>query len=422
MVVLAALIGCGDPGSGDAPTYEGDIRPIVEGRCLGCHQEGGIGTFPLERYDQVAAVGEVVTAAVESRLMPPWKALPGPAYSNDPSLTDAQIALFRAWLDAGMPEGDQPGDPVPPVGIALPRVDATLDMPEDYTPAIDPDDYRCFVLDWSDPGTTYVTGFEVHPGNDTIVHHVAAFLIRPDGIAGPGVVDTFHRWDADDATPGYSCFGGPSKTGESLEVPIQQMAQWVPGQGATVFPEGVGIPVVEGSVVVLQLHYNTLSADGNPDRTSVDLMTQPEVDRIGAFAPWLNASWTFGLMQVPPQTEVTVTADGDPLAFFDLLLDDIDLSSGFTIHAAMMHMHNIGEETEVRAEHADGSVSEIVAIEDWDFDWQLTYVLEDPIEFAPGDELALSCTFDNPGDTTVGWGEGSGEEMCVANLFVSAPR
>jgi hypothetical protein len=292
-------------------------------------------------------------------------------------------------------------------------------MPAPYAPQLDPDDYRCFPLDWDEPGTQFVTGFEVHPGNATIVHHVAAFLIRPDGIAGPGVVDTFRGWDTDEAGPGYTCFGGPTRTGESLQVPVQQVAQWIPGQGATLLPDGTGIEVVEGSLIVLQLHYNTLSSDGLPDETSVDLMTAASVEREAAFAPWLNALWPSGLMILPAGQTVTYSAVGDPAGLFGFLLDGIDLAGGFRIHAAMMHMHQLGERTEVHVEHEDGTRSDIVTVDDWDFDWQLTYFLDDPVAFAEGDELALSCTFDNHTDAEVGWGEGSGEEMCVANLLVS---
>jgi hypothetical protein len=422
--LIAACNGGGDATPAKAPTYWHDVQPILAGRCVQCHTDGGIGTFPLTGYADVKAVGEVVANEVEARLMPPWKAVGGPAYTNDPSLTDDQIATIRAWVDGGMPEGHpaDAGEPVPSLAVALPRVDATLSVPEPYSPRIDPDDYRCFPLAWDQPGTSYVTGFEVHPGNSTIVHHVAAFLIRPDGIAGPGVVDTFREWDASEDGPGYTCFGGPSKTGESLDVPIQQVAQWIPGEGGVLFPDGVGIPVVEGSLIVLQMHYNSAGSDGQPDQTTLDLMTEPDVERIGAFAPWLSAAWTFpGGMEIGAASSRTVTAEGDPLAFFGLLLENIDLSNGFRIHGGMLHMHTLGQHAEVHAIQGGANVP-LIAVDPWDFNWQLTYDLAQPVEFAPGDELSLSCTFDNPGDAPVGWGEGTGDEMCVANLFVSAPK
>lgn len=432
-LLLALGCGGGDPSEAVVPTWFADVAPIVEARCSGCHQDGGIAPFPLTTRAETVEVGEIVASVVEHRLMPPWKAAAGHrTYSNDPSLTDAQIATIRAWVDGDMPEGDpaDAAEPLASVNVVLPRVDTTLAMPVAYLPSeAGADDYRCFLLEWGtpgagnpDPGFSYVTGFDVHPGNDSVVHHVAAFLIRPDTVVGPEVLDTFRGWDGADAEPGYSCFGGPSLTGESLDVPVQQVAQWVPGSGATVFPEGVGIPVPDGSLLVLQLHYNTTSSDGLTDQSAIDLMLEPEVERLGAFAPWLDPAWTFGGMPIPANSTISHTAEGDPLPFFGLLMGDLDLSAGFDIHAAMLHMHQTGQSASVQVDRADGSHETLVEVPDWDFDWQLTYAFDETVSFAPGDGLTLTCTWENPTDTLMGWGEDSDEEMCVANLFVSIPR
>ena len=424
-MIFAVLAGCAG-GSNDLPHWHADVRPIVEGRCAGCHTEGAIAPFPLVDYASVSAMGEIVKEVTSSGQMPPWGAVPGHLdYAGDRSLTDAQIETIAAWVDGGMPEGDpeDAGPPLPSLEVALPRVDASLVLPEAYAPAegLD-DDYRCFPVEWSLSGTQYVTGFDVHPDNATIVHHVAAFLIRPDGIAGDPR-PTFLEWDDTEAGPGYTCFGGPSKSGESLDVPIQQVAQWVPGSGATLFPDGVGIEIPEGSLVVVQMHYNTLSGDGKADQTSLDLMVEPEVTRKGAFAPWLDAAWTCGGMPIGAGAEGVVhNVTGDPLPFFEILLGaGIDLSNGFDIHAAMLHMHTLGRHGVVTQHRADGD-QVLLEVADWDFDWQLNYTFAAPVAFTPGDELDLSCTFDNPTDVTVNWGEGTGDEMCVANLFVSAPK
>ncbi|MEZ4237241.1 MAG: hypothetical protein R3F59_14035 [Myxococcota bacterium] len=430
MWLLSLFAGCdgGEPVAADVPTYHADVAPILAGRCVGCHQAGGIGTFPLETYEEARDVAPVLASVVDDRLMPPWKAVPGHiAYANDPSLTEAQVRAIVDWADQGAPEGDpaDAGEPLAPVAGPLPRTDVSLEMPVDYSPDLSlEDEYRCFPLAWSDDGpTSYVTGFDVVPGNSSVVHHVAAFLVRPDGLGGEGVLQMFRDWDGTDGKPGYSCFGGPSLSGSEVQVPIQQLAQWVPGSGATVFPDGVGIPVPPGSLVVLQLHYNTVGSDGNPDRTRIALMTEPDVPRIGAFAPYLDPLWTFGGgMNIPSGREVTHSVGGSPYGFFSLLLGDLDLSAGFDIHAVMLHMHNTGERGLVRVDRGDGTAQTLLEVADWDFDWQLNYGLADALPFGPDDELFLECTFDNETGEDLHWGEGSDQEMCVANLFVSVPR
>lgn len=56
------------------PTYHADIAPILERRCLACHQAGGIAPFALQRFEQVAPLARSVAAAVTSRRMPPMPA------------------------------------------------------------------------------------------------------------------------------------------------------------------------------------------------------------------------------------------------------------------------------------------------------------------------------------------------------------
>lgn len=418
---LLLLVACKDKEV--TPTWHRDIEPIVTGRCVSCHTEGAIGGFPLETYAQVSDMGDLVAGQTATRAMPPWGAVAGHIdYKDDRSLSEAQIQLIQDWVDAGMPEGDpaEAGDPLPSVSQALPEVDVSLTMPEAYTPAVEPDDYRCFPIAWSATEDTYVTGFEVHPDNDTVVHHVAAFLIRPDSIGGD-LTETLAAWDAAEEGPGYTCFGGPSRTGEDVQVPVQQLGQWVPGNQAVIFPEGTGILVPAGSSVVLQMHYNLDSWDGEPDLTTIDFDTAPTVEREGAFAPWLDAVWSMGSMEIRAGQTATYEKDGDPTGFWGLFVgEELDLDAGFDIHAVMLHMHQIGQSGLVRVDRADGSSQTLLEVADWDFHWQLNYQLEQAVRFDPDDALYLSCTFDNTGGTEdVNWGEGSGDEMCVGNLFIS---
>ncbi|MEL6348678.1 MAG: hypothetical protein AAFV53_36575 [Myxococcota bacterium] len=83
-------------------------------------------------------------------------------------------------------------------------------------------------------------------------------------------------------------------------------------------------------------------------------------------------------------------------------------------------MHTLGRHAALRVERADGTSEVLVEVDPYDFDWQLIYQFAEPVRFNDGDELSLACTFDNTmGEADVNWGEGTGEEMCVANLFLS---
>ena len=422
LVLLVGVMGC-QPA---APTYYADVQPILEGRCVQCHAEGKIGGFSLQTYEEATQWAEVIGDVVENGTMPPWPASDQQDYKYDWSLTESEIDTIVRWVDKGTREGDadQPGEALPPVGSSLSEVDVTLSMSEAYHPDGSlTDEYRCFVIPWNETETTYVTGFNARPGNNAIVHHIAAYLVSPDGLLGTDVFDALDEWEAESEGYGYPCYGGPAGQGSAIQIPIQQIAQWVPGTQGFDFPAGSGVRVEPTSRIVLQIHYHPDGTLADPtDHTSIDFSTQTTVEREGAFAPWLNALWPMGEMTIPGgATGVSHSALGDPRNFFEMLNPSMSLDGGFDIHTAMLHMHEVGASADVRMRHSDGSEEMLLSIPSWDFDWQLTYHLENPMPFEDGDSLLLTCTFDNDGPDAVDvtWGEGTVDEMCVANLYIT---
>ena len=104
----------GPPEPVDRPTYFEDVEPLVRRRCGSCHAEGGIGPFRLDTYDDLDAVAPLALAAIEARRMPPW--MPDPEcnrYEGERRLSEDEIEVFRAWMDAGRPMGDPALAPPP---------------------------------------------------------------------------------------------------------------------------------------------------------------------------------------------------------------------------------------------------------------------------------------------------------------------
>jgi hypothetical protein len=89
-------------------TFSRDVWPILEKRCVNCHQTGEIAPMAFTSYKQVRPWAGAIREAVISRKMPPWHAEAGSAhpFRNDRSLTKAEIDSLVAWVDAGAPEGE----------------------------------------------------------------------------------------------------------------------------------------------------------------------------------------------------------------------------------------------------------------------------------------------------------------------------
>lgn len=414
LALFVTLTACQPPG----PSYHQDIKPILDARCANCHVAGGVAPFALDSFASSSAMAVAAADAVQSGRMPPWKA--GPAdvtYLKNPSLTDEQKAAIQAWAKSPV-EGDKskPGAALAAVGGGIERVDRTVQMPSPYTPMVKPDDYRCFVLEWPETATKYVTGVNALPGVISQAHHVALYLVNPADAMYP------RMWDAEDATPGYECFGGPFGS-RPQQFAVNLLAAWIPGYSGTTFPRGGGIKIEPGATVVMQMHYNVQSgAEAQSDQTAMQFTLADTVDHQLAYQPLLDVAWVGGQMKIPAAEPAVVHQYvADPRSFFQLLGSPLDTTNGFNIEAVMFHMHTLGKHGELFLEKADRRRIKILDIPSWDFHWQIEYQLAEPVRFEPGDKLRVKCTFDNdgPGAIETNWGENSSEEMCVANILSS---
>ena len=98
------------------PSYEGEIRPLLAAKCLACHSSGAkLGGLVMETYESLVKGGTHGPAIVpgksgESRLilMLEGKVQPRMPFQSDP-LVAAEVAMLRAWIDAGA-KGPAPGE------------------------------------------------------------------------------------------------------------------------------------------------------------------------------------------------------------------------------------------------------------------------------------------------------------------------
>jgi hypothetical protein len=404
---------------------------------------------------------DAIRAAVRDRRMPPYPADPScNSYRDHVPLSSVEIATIQAWADAGAPEGD-PSTAAPTVGPSvprLPRVDLTLGLPAPYTPSPAPgeqDEYRCFLLDWPGSSDLYVTGYEVRPGEARVVHHAVASLLAPQSVAGflaqhPGAAQGFScgagslggpsnmssgaSGDGGGGTPGGGDGGGSTGggdtggTGRTLFEQLEGqgvLAVWAPGLGAELFPAGSGLVVHPGSKIVLQIHYNLSAAGPLADQTMVDFQTESSVSTKALMMFWADPRWALSqTMQIP--------AGANPVSFHFEIDPTFLLSGGrpLTIHAAGLHMHQLGTEARLWLSH-NGSEQCLLDIPRWDFHWQRIYDFANPVTAQLGDQLGISCDFDNsaahqpivrgsqqaPRD--VNWGERTTDEMCLGFLYMT---
>src|SRR5687768_11602169 len=135
-------------------TFTKDVAPIFQKSCQACHRPGSIAPMSLLTYAEARPWARSIKQKVAAREMPPWfidKNVGVQHFSNDRSLTDAEIATIVKWVDAGAPQGN-PAEMPPPRQFAdsetwqIGTPDVIVTLPKDYVvKAKPPDQWRTFL-------------------------------------------------------------------------------------------------------------------------------------------------------------------------------------------------------------------------------------------------------------------------------------
>ncbi|MBS2029423.1 MAG: monooxygenase [Deltaproteobacteria bacterium] len=422
--------------AGATVTFWKDVAPIVQQHCVSCHQPGNIAPFSMQTYadtaNEAAFIGITVQASQAPLYgytqMPPWP--PSDAcnsYKHGRELSDDEINTLVMWATTGAQEGGPAQGPIqaPDAGPVLPHVDAQLTMPVAYTPSLSPDDYHCFVLDWPETTTKYVTGLSVTPGNAKIVHHVIAY------VAAPGDVSKYVALEnTDGGVPGYTCFGGGGADDSA-----NWLGAWAPGVTGGEFAPDTGIEVQPGSKIILQMHYNVLNGPGESDLTTLDLELADSVQYPAAVLPFVDLRWLYGNMPIAAgDPDAGAQYAIDPTPYIDQFTNNvIPANKPFRIWAAGAHMHLRGKREHLAIERAnDGGETCLLDVPNYSFAWQGGYQLQQPETLNPGDQLEIDCHWDNsssnqPKDANgvrqvpqnLNWGEGTNDEMCLGIFYLT---
>src|SRR5258708_458397 len=104
--------------AGSAPsqvTFYKDVLPVLQKDCQGCHRPGEAAPMAFLTYDQTRPWAKAMKTAVLAKQMPPWFADPHYGkFSNDRTLSTAEIDTLVSWADTGATAA-HPKDPPTPI-------------------------------------------------------------------------------------------------------------------------------------------------------------------------------------------------------------------------------------------------------------------------------------------------------------------
>lgn len=423
-----------------APTWYQDVAPLVADRCGACHRSGGIAPFSIETYEEAMPWGPAMVNSIDAGTMPPFYAtdsaacdMDGLGFIDDIRLSEAEKQLMRDWVAADMPEGDptsaSPAELRPVQDLV--DYDVELALQEPYAVS-ERDDYECFRIPLPNTQNMYLTGLQVIPDNDLVVHHVLVWTDPNNNSAGQAGADGH-----------YDC------SGFADIFPTELAGTWTPGSQPILSPEGTGMLMEPGSNLILNIHYHTTGTTTEYDQTKIRLKwTDQEPD---FFTTYYLVDIPFGAaVQDGPndqgRPEFRIPAgESDHVETVTMTFVRWLFSADMTVFAVTPHMHYLGTEMLVNIEHReDGNEGDqcLVHTPGFRFDFQTGYTYNVPAGDLPvihrGDRVRVQCRYNNsmsnpfmplhlaasgveaPRD--VGWGEDTGDEMCMAMVGLIVPK
>jgi hypothetical protein len=336
----------------------------------------------LTTYKETRPWAAAIRDVVATHKMPPWFADPCCGkFANERSLTAAERDVLTRWAGA---EGDPKSAPPARVWTAgwnIPTPDLVIAMPNAFTvPASGAVEYQYFAVPTGFTEDRWVTAAEVAPGNRSVVHHVVVYIREP----------------------GSSWTRGPTKA--------DILGLYTPGASPETFPPGMAKLVPAKSDLMFEIHY-TPKGKRTTDQTRIAMTfaAAPPAKRV------LTLQLNKNDFRIPAgERDYRVTVWGT-------------LPNDALLLSMLPHMHLRGKSFEYTRIRDDGQPEILLRVPAYDFYWQLSYRLAEPLLLKKGTRLECSAVFDNskynPRNpdpmVEVGYGQQSWEEMMVGFFDVA---
>ena len=390
-------------------TFNKDVAPILFKNCVECHRPGEAAPMSLLSYKEARPWARSIREKVVSREMPPWHADQRVGqFSNDPSLTQADIDTITAWVNGGAKEGDPRNLPPAPKfveGWGIGQPDLILKMPEEFTlEANGPDEYRHFLIDTGFTEDKYVQIAEARPSNRRIVHHIFAFIMPPP----PGVKQWKSpteaelkkmraAWDPILYSEGFlrrlkpnvpvyddGCQLPNGGNGNQLDGSGEfafgtLLTKFAPGANPTIWEPGTIKKIPAYSKLFLEVHYARTTGQVEKDRSMIGLVFAKQPPRKELLTRMIGNYY----FQIP------AGAENHRVTACWTAPQDIHLVN------ALPHMHNRGRAMEIKVFYPDGRSEVLLNVPRYDFSWQTTYNFKQPLAIPKGTRFMVTGYLDN---------------------------
>lgn len=378
------------------------IAPIIHRNCTPCHQPNKSAPFNLITYEDVAKRAKFIGKVTETRYMPPFPAdRKFQAYLNERGLTVGEITKIKLWIEGGMKEGVLKSIENTQQSITsdLVKPDLVLKMNKPYPISGENlEDFRFFSLPSKTPRDEYITAIGFTAGNKKVVHHSRLMVDTTNNIRG---IDGLSETDP--------------KVYEFQKTALKEefLYGWVPGNDKISFPKGTGVKLNANSDFLLNMHYAP-SPVPDTDQSEIQLyFAKEKIER---------EVRNFTLRENDISNKPFLIKAGQKPTFF--ISKKIDKS--MSLISVLPHMHLIGKTFRAFVITPDGEVVNLVKVDNWEFNWQMTYQFKKLLKVPAGSTFIVEGTYDNTAENPenpyspprdIGYGWGTKDEMFNLVLY-----
>jgi hypothetical protein len=369
-------------------SYEADVAPILAENCASCHRDGGIAPFAMDSHAMVQGWSPMIREVLMTKRMPPGQIDPHVGnYSNDYVLSVQEQQTLISWIEAGAMR-DGATDPLmeltwPETKWALGEPDLIVKVPPQTIPATGVLDYITVEVPFDGLETDrWVRASQYIPGDRTVLHHTLNDIISPDA--------TKRR--------GFLGGGDPNQA---------NITAYIPGAEPAIEPPNTGGLLRAGSKLRLQLHYTTNGKE-TVDASEIGVWFYPEGE-----VPAERMSGQCACIFTPGWTNITPY---DPA--FEMT-QSVVIDKDAQMYGFLPHMHFRGKSMRFTAFYPDGTQEELINIANYNYNWQIRYLMEEPKFIPAGTKVVATGVFDNSTQNknnpdpsrSVPWGQQSWDEM-----------
>lgn len=372
------------------PNFSEDIAPIIQQKCLKCHQQNGGGPFALSNYEEIASKGQLIAHVVQHKIMPPWPA--DPEYTHfigELALTNQEIETIQEWVKQGMPHGDSS------IQLVLPNQKKEensnyilVKAPKPFFIKGDNKDHF-FVAKYpiQVPANTYIEAIEFVPHQVKLVHHMNAHLINyaESKTSNPFKAPFWVDQNQQESQRIHQALNLCYEDG-SYPVLTPSVCNYLPGSQFSKYPNGIGgFSLAKKAVLyVNDIHFGPSPIDvTDSSYFKIYLTNKAPVRPVSEFQ-----IGTLGLSPVVPNLSVPPNC----IKTFNI---EFTVPEDISILSIVPHMHLIGKKFKSYAIKPSGDTVRLVAIHDWDFRWQYFYRPPHLLKLPRGSKIYVEAMYDN---------------------------